>query len=275
MNSSKKLLILLEALGTYSMLTYKHMITLGVFKDNGNASRFCKMHRERRRPLISILPTTKFQEVIYYLTSKGKDFLIHNISINEENIHYFPKTIVHRTQDINHRMSLIDLQLSLFRYCKQNELRIDFCDRYFDKVGSNTLSITHKSKTAILTQGKISLKTDMIFSIFLPNKERELYLVELERGYNAKKSVKAFYNYASVILSESVNTKYSYHKAFRILFILDHKTMRDTVRKRVNNNPKMKHLTEHFLLNTTLQVSENFFSGWVNLNGQDRKLYYA
>jgi len=249
------------------------MLKLGIFSDRGNASRACKQLRLSKKPLIDTIPYLKGEELIYYLTSKGKDFLIDHAEMNEREILFSPNKVYRKTQDTTHRLITIDLQIAIEMGIDNSPMVFEKCDRYFDPIGADGQSIRFKSKTAFTYAPSKSVKADIIFAL-RNNQEWLLYVVEVERGYNVAKAVEKLHNHAQAIFLESVNKKYDYHKAYLTLCIFEQtSTMHSTI-KRLNKQPIFEHLKEHFLFTDVQQAIQNFYGSWNNLEGEERKLWY-
>ncbi|MEM1326777.1 MAG: hypothetical protein AAGI23_12520 [Bacteroidota bacterium] len=267
-----KQLSILRAIGKYKFLCYPQMIRLGIDKYTSNLSTAMKSLVEGRHPLVKKIPHRTGTAAIFYLTKRGKEMLL-DLRVAAANIHLPKGAVLSATQDTIHRTHLIDIQIELDLACKEKSIEVLFCDRYFDTVG-NARDKSLASKTAILFEQNKTFKSDMIFMLQI-EKQKELYLLELEMGKNSKKSAIKVMENAKAILKGSANQKYQYQKAYRTLWILEHQSILDATITRVQDDVFFANLNEYFLFKSLEQISNtDFFEQWCNLAVVKRKLYY-
>ncbi len=272
---SDKHIKILKAIGRYKFLTYKQMIRLGIDSHTPNLSRLVKDLRETRLALVKKIPHRTGTPAKFYLTSKAKKVLMELYNL-DEGVVQFPKGVIHTdTQDQKHRTSIIDIQIELDLACQEKEIELILCDRYFDTTGNNRIDKNLASKTAIIYEGKKTLKADLTFMLLI-EKQKELYLLELENGKDSKKAVEKCINYGKAILKGTVNEKYNYKKGFRTLWVFEYQSTLDATLRRLEGNDFFGNMREYFLFKSLEDiVSNGFFGGWGNLSGSDRKLYYV
>ncbi|MEO1419274.1 MAG: hypothetical protein AAFW00_28735 [Bacteroidota bacterium] len=266
---------ILKALARYKFLTYKQMIALGIEKYNSNLSNLVKQLRESKRPLVRKIPHRNGDAAKFYLTLKGKQVLLELYDdLTEENLHYVKKVIYTDTQDQKHRIGTIDIQIALDQACEKTGVKVLWYERYFDTVGNNRVSKNLQSKTAILYEKNKSLKADLTFLLQTPA-QQELYLLELENGTDSQKSVAKCVNHAKAIFLGSANEKYGFQQAYRTLWVFEQESIMQIVREQLKQMPFFENLTEYLLFKPLADVrGEEFLSGWLNIEGEVRKLYY-
>lgn len=270
---SDKQIAVLKSLATYKFLTYRQMQRLHIEKHKSNLSVIVSSLRERSTPYVRKIPHRFGIEAKHYLTKKGKEILTELCHLPEEQIQ-FPKGIIKTdTQDQKHRTSLIDIQIELYDLAKQNGIEVEFCDRYFDVTGSNRVAKSLKSKTAIIYEGKKTLKADMTFMIKMQG-NKELYLLELENGVDAQKTIPKCIMHGKAILRGSANERYNYKKGYRTLWVFEHRSTMESVLGKLSGIAFFKELQEYFLFKSLEDIPQDLFGGWVNLSGEQRKMYY-
>ena len=270
---SDKQILVLQSLAKYKFLTYRQMKRLGIDKHRSNLSTLLGSLRDRKVPYVKKIPHRFGIESKHYLTSKGKDVLTELYDRPEEEIRYVKGVITTDTQDQKHRSSLIDIQIELDLAAARNQIEMEFCDRYFDKTGNNRVNRNLKSKTAVIYEGNKSLKADMIFML-KTHKQKELYLLELENGKDAKKAIPKCIMHGKAILLGSANEKYGFNRGYRSLWIFEHKSTMESVLEQLNGIEFFENLREYFLFKALEEINEDVFEGWCNLEGTRRKMYY-
>ena len=270
---SDKQILVLKLLARYKFLSYRQMQRLGVDKHRPNLSTLLSSLRERRVPYVKKIPHRFGTEAKHYLTSKGKDFLVELRHLPEEKIHYVKGTITTDTQDQKHRTAIVDIQIELDFAAKEQKAKVLFCDRYFDMTGNNRIAKNLKSKTAIIYEGKKTLKADMTFMLETPT-QKELYLLELENGQDAEKAVPKCDNHRKAILLGSANEMYNFKSGYRTLWIFEYRSTMESVMTKLNTRRDFKEVQEYFLFKPLEEIDKDFFRGWTNLAGKERKMYY-
>lgn len=270
--TDKQILVLLS-LAKYKFLTYTQMKRLGIDKHSSNLSNLLASLRDRTSPFVRKIPHRFGIEAKHYLTSKGKDVLLELDYLSEEKI-LFPKGVITTdTQDQKHRTSTVDIQIELDYAARQNETKVLFCDRYFDMTGNNRVAKNLKSKTAIVYEGRKTLKADMTFMLKTTT-QRELYLLELENGHDAEKAIPKCDNHRKAILLGSANELYDFKSGYRTLWIFEHRSTMESVLEKLKTRKDFKGVQEYFLFKPLEEIGEGFFRGWTNLAGKERKMYY-
>lgn len=272
---SEKQLAVIEYLAHYKFLTYLQLITLGVDKHRSNLSRVVSSLRNGNKPYVRTIPHRFGTESKHYLTKRGRDILVELRGWEEEEVRFPVAQIKTDTQDQFHRTTIIDIHILIDQQAEKNNAEVLFCDRYFDTTGSNRVARNFKSKTAIIYEGKRTLKADMTFMLRTP-RQRELYLLELENSEKAKKGVEKCIQHAKAILLGSANELYNHQEGYRTLWIFEYEATMLSVMERVQKLPFFQSLYEFFLFKSLDQVRSefDFFSGWRNLQGTERKMYY-
>ena len=258
----------------YKFITYAQVMKLGIEKHKTNISKHCKELRESKRPLIRKIPHRNGEPAKHYLTAKGKEVLLELYDdLNNEQIHFVPSIIYTDTQDQKHRTNTIDIQIDLDFACAKEEIECLFCHRYFDTTGNNRTDKNLKSKTAFLYDEGKSVKADMVFMLET-KKQKELFVVELEQGKNTKKAIEKCFVHAKAILLKSANEKYGFNRGYRTLWIFEHRSIMEATIDRLAQLSFFEHMKEYFLFKALEDIGEDFFEGWRNVAGVQRKMYY-
>ncbi len=264
---------ILEALARYKFLTYTQMMKLGIERHRSNLSLLLKGLRESKLPMVKKIPHGMGEEVKHYLSEKAVPILKELCGLEEHEIHCPKGTILTHTQDEVHRTSIIDFHIALDLACKDESVSLLFCDRYFDTIGNNRVEKNLKSKTAFEMEGAASIKPDITFMLH-STIQNELFLVELERGRNAKKSIEKAVKHAEAMLTGAVNKRYDFQRGYRILWIFEYENVIDSVLKELSSQSLFEPLTEYFLFKPLSQIGENIFLSWRNIAGKERRMFY-
>lgn len=270
--NDKKLKIL-SALGHYKFLSYSHMKRLGIETHTSNLSNLLKDLIQARKPLVKAIPHRPNFEKMFYLTNHGADVLSELTDIDKEAIK-FPKHKVNTSSpEQKHRSQVIRFQIELNLAADFEESKVEFCDRYFDTTG-NTRERNLKSKTALLYEENKAIKADMIFMLQLPNGTKELFTHEHENGSDSQKSIDKMIQAGKALLIGEAHEKYDYNKAYRTLWVFEQSGTMKAVLKKLDGNIFFENMKEHFLLKAEKENEGDFFGGWRNLDGEERRLYY-
>ena len=270
---SDKQLKVLKALAAYKFLTYKQMITLGIENHSSNLSTLVAGLIKKKKSYIQKIPHRPGIPAKFYLTKRGANILIDHGGLKEEDIHYPKSKITTDTQDQKHRTGIIDLHISLVKDSSAEKAELLICDRYFDTVGSNRINRNLKSKTALPYDESKSLKADMITMLKTPL-QKELYIIELENGKDSKKSITKCFEHAKVLFQGSVHDKYNFKLGYRTLWVFEHQSTMHSTLSSIQQDSYFELINEYFLFNTFDSASSSFFSGWVNINNKEKKLFY-
>ena len=122
-------------------------------------------------------------------------------------------------------------------------------------------------------EGAASIKPDITFMLHSTT-QNELFLVELERGRNAKKSIEKAVKHAEAMLTGAVNKRYDFQRGYRVLWIFEYENLIDTVLKELSSQSLFEPLTEYFLFKPLSQIGENIFLSWRNVAGKERRMFY-
>lgn len=219
------------------------------------------------------IPHRPGYEKKFYLTKKGKEVLMELIGVSEDKIQ-FPKGIITTSsKDQKHRTWTINFQIELDLACKSEGIKILFAHRYFDTTG-NTRDRNLKSKTAVFYEENKTIKADMVFMLQVTENQQELFLYELENGRDSGKSIDKMIEHGKAILMGHTNEKYNFHSGYRTLWVFEHEGTLKAVLKRLNDNRFFANMKEYFLLKAQEDIGVDFFGGWRNLDGEERKMYY-
>ncbi|MEL7120697.1 MAG: hypothetical protein AAFO07_14695 [Bacteroidota bacterium] len=272
---SEKQIQILKYLGIFKFLTYSQMIRLDIDQHKSNLSSTIKGLATGREQFVRKIPHQPGSETKFYLTPKGKKVLVELLEFEEEKISIPKGIITTDTQDQKHRTTIISLQIELYLTCQINALDLLLCDRYFDKVGNNRINKNLKSKTAFIYEGNRSVKADMVFML-QTNRQKELYILELENGKDTKKAIQKCINHGKAILLGSANEKYEFMSGYRTLWVFEHESIMLSTINALDMEPFFEHMKEYFLF-TALdkKMESSFFDDWVNISKKERQLFYV
>ena len=271
-----KQVLILKALARYKFLTYSQIIRLGIFNHTSNLSIAVSGIRERTRPMVRKIPHRVGAEAKLYLTKFGMKVLceLRPDDYNEANIHYLKRVLYTDTQNQKHRTSAISIQIELDFSCLEKGFPLLLCERDIDTIGNRRKDNNLTSKTAIEYENGRSINPDLIFIIQTPS-QKELYLCELENGDDHAKSFEKTIKHAKLLLSGSANKKYNHnHAGYRTLWIFENETTMLGTMKRIQSSPFFDNVTDFFLFKPLDKINSDFWEGWLNAVGEERKLYY-
>ena len=269
---NNKQISILCALAKYQFLTYEQLMTLGVDQHKSNLSSQLNILLKGKKPLVRKIPHSPNQSAVFYLDRSAQNLLTKELKLNEQNIQ-IPRSIIKtENQNRKHRSFLVDIHIALDQSVAKQNLESVFCHKDTDKTRKNNIDNSFNSSTAIQFS-KGSVIADMIFML-QTSYQKELYLLELENGIDAAKSISKCYNHATLLFEGSVHHKFNFDSAYRSLWVFENaKTMLNT-QQSLSKNDYYEHIHEYFLFNTYHQVIDSFFKGWINMSGQERQLYY-
>lgn len=267
---------ILQALARYRFLSYSQIIRLGIFNHTSNLSITVSGIRERKRPMVRKIPHRRGDETRLYLTKFGMEVLckLRPDDYTPDNVQYLKRVLYTDNQNAAHRTSAISIQIELDFACHEAGIPLLLCERDIDKLGNRARDNNLISMTAIEYENKKLINPDLVF-IIQTSSQKELYLLELENGDDHGKSFEKCIKHAKALLKGSANTKYKHtHAGYRTLWVFDNETTMRGTMKRIQASPFFDNLTDFFLFKPLDQINANFWGGWLNANGEERKLYY-
>ncbi len=265
---------ILLALAKYKYLTVSQLTNLGIMKDKRNVSKKVKELRDRglvKSIAYGFTPKIGRVENVNHLSVKGKNILMDDLEMEEDEIRMPIGRSNTFFKDYFHRRSTIDFHINLENWAGQSEVQVLLFDTYFDKLGNNRRSKNLRAKTKVdLPNGYII--PDAVFMIESVKSEKELYLVEVYNGKDTLRTLKQLKKHAEVISIGSVNEKYDFHSGYRVLSVFEHESMMEAVIERMSEDQYFKNLKAHFLFKSIADLAEgNFMENWFNFQKAYKK----
>lgn len=271
--NSKEIQIL-EELAKHRYLSYKQMLKIGIDKHSSNLSTACTRLSESKPSLIQKIAHGAGFAARWYLTSKGRDYLMEHHDYLATEINNPPNETKTDSMHQKHHFGLVNCYLELKHACEELDLKLEFADYDFDQVNNLKDNNNQRAKNAINRTKKEFIIPDLIFSIQTP-RDKELFLLELENGSSSMKSYKKCLEHRQAIFMKSANEKYDFHSGYRTLWIFEKEsTMKATIKK-MKADSLFDKLTEYYLFIPISSIKDNFFEGWINIDSKSRKLYYV
>lgn len=272
-------LAILKALAQYKFLTSAHLEKLGVMSHRKNINDRIADLRKLIKPLVhtnrfGVYPKIGKLSDYHHLSKEGKQFLIEEMGFNETDIKAPVGTTSPFHNDYFHRTYTIDFQIALRQWAVATKVDVVFFDTYFDKVGNNRKNANLRAKTRLDLPNKKYFIPDANFMLELSDGARELYSLEIHNGRNTKKLLQQLSNHLTVLATGSINTKYAYAYAHRILIVVEYQATMDIILERIASNPKFQHVQEHFLFKPLEHVwSGEVFWKWKDMRENIVGLY--
>lgn len=261
---------ILLALAWFQMLTYEHMIQLGLDKHKPNLFKYLKPLRESRGNLVDAVyvidahdnKTGIKKEVMFYLTERGVRFLVDEFEYPEDKIKYPKGRNILLTSDTHHRKQFLSCVIQLFRAAKKGQVL--WHDFYFEYE-------KRRRKTRIdLDKGYI--EADMFFVLEL--EKHYLFGLEYERKPDIKRICEKIYNYVKAIAQGQPTTylvsqgKMRFQRDMGVLYIFEDENKMRSVIERLSPDPIFKPYHDHFFFKSYEEIMQgDFFSNWLTIYG--------
>lgn len=260
-------------LARYQMLTYQHLIDLGIDKHKSNLYKYLKPLRQTRSNLVDSMYITDDhagrdnikKEVMFYLTPKGVKFLVDELEMKEELIKYPKGKRFLLTTDTHHRKQFISCAIKAFEDCE-----ILWHDFYYEQDN-------RRRKTRIdLDKGYI--ESDMLF---LAHKNKPyLYAMEYERKPDIKRIVEKLEQYMYAIAQGQPATylvaqgKMQKPRDIAVLYIFEDEKKMHSVIDRLKQNPSIDKFKNNFFFKSFEVIGETKFPDhWLNIYKQRVSMY--
>lgn len=267
----------LEALSTFKFLSLSQMLGVGVGTTQYKYlwKQVVSM-RDRKRKLIdrrsfNLEARLGRVEDLYFLTKHGKNVLVYDFRIPEEDIKIpIGKTIAYK--DYHHRKTTIDFQIKLYQWATERDYQISYFNAYFDKKGNNRSSKNLTTLTRINFDGMDYFIPDAVFKLASQSKER-LFLFELHRGHDTARLLKQIHKHAFALVRKFTHHQFNYdpQKSYSILLVFEHQSTKNAFLKRLSKESRAFSQIEQFFLCKSLYdlMQTEFDKGWLTLFGRD------
>lgn len=252
---------ILEQVARYKFLTVSQMITLGVATQRSNLYTAIAPLRDTRRPLIKEIkfgtdPRKGKLESFYHLTNRGKNDLLDNGLLDEEEIKLPKGTSSLFTSDYEHRKLTLNCHIACALECQKKGVDLIQFDRYFDKTGNNRTGKNLKAKTSInYLNGYIIADGSFLIS---KGKTSRLYALELYNDRNTKRIISQLKKHMNGIKESALCHHFGIEKGHRVCSIFSNKGIMDAVMERFDG----ENLTDYFFFKMYNQVAESFLKNW-------------
>jgi hypothetical protein len=257
----------LELLAKFKYLSTSQFIKLGLASSQPAVSRilqrFFKAKKEKdeseakliKSPLINKLtfpldPKRGKLENLYCLNKRGATILSEYLDKDINEIEYI-KGSSFFAKDYAHRVTQIDYYIELYLNSIEQNFTIEFFHSYYDKQGAN------RSNTSQMLESRTKLYY-ADGSYYIPDaiyKTREIisdgswqefyYVLEIHKGKDTKRAIETIEKNIKALDEYSLQKKYDYQYAHKVIVVFDTQTARDAVFKRFE---KMDYYFEYFEL---------------------------
>lgn len=266
---------ILLALATFKYLTVSQLLELEVMKSKRSVSKKVKELKDRRfieSIAYGFTPKIGRVENVNFLNKKGKEVLMQGLGIEESEIRMPISTKNLFFKDYFHRGSTIDFHIHLHKWTEENDSYLAFFDTYFDKLGNNRTSKNLRAKTKVdIEDGYII--PDGLFLLELPNNEQELYLLEVYYGKDTSRTVKQLTKHVQAMELGSVNEKYKFEKAYRVLSVFEQKSIQEAVMQRMAKDKYFTHFKDHFYFKSLEEIHHShLMEDWQNFEGEKKAI---
>lgn len=260
---------ILEALGTYKLLTPSQLEKVGVSKSRQVIWRELRKISDHPVTSRSIVGTIRFSvrmrmehvESFYFLTPKGARLLneLHdhagsNVSIE----HLRSPAIFHR--DYWHRKHCIDFHIGLSQALEVSDLDLDIptWDRYFDNANARG---RFQAKTRVPTSSGV-LIPDINFLIGDTSERQAIFCLEMTNGRDLKRVLNKIVTHADAIRDGALGNKYGLQQNHQTLFLFEHSSL---FRSFCNRFPEScpAGLEDYFWCSTLANFADFPLSCWV------------
>ena len=266
---------ILLALAQYQMLTYKHLIQLGLGKHKPNLFKYLKLLRESRRKLVDSIYIIDAhenkvgikKEVMFYLTKRGVRFLVDQIGYPEDKIKYPKGKITLLTSDTHHRKRLLSCAIELFKNAKKEE--IIWHDFYFE--------YDNKRRKARINLDERYIETDMLF--LLEIQKQYLFGLEYERKPDINRICDKIYTYVKAIAQGQPTIhlvsqkKMVSHRDIAVLYVFEDEKKMYSVIDRLVSDFVFEQYNNHFFFKPFEEIIKgSFFENWLTINKERKSI---
>ena len=266
---------ILVSLATFKYLTVSQLLRLNVMKDRRNINRKLSELRQMSKPLIQSLsfsmdPVYGKLEYIHFLTPHGAELL--KEYYGERFPVKYPKgnTPVYGF-DYFHRLSVVNLEISLRLFAEKNDVGVLFFTTYFDKVSTGKEK-GYRAASAIKVKDKEYLIADVVFMLECPRRE-ELYCGEIFLDRNVGRIVKSITQHLRALQNGQPSEQYQVDYGSRVLCLFKYKSVQLNVMEKLNQDPAFSETKEHFLFKTLDELDTEQFFDWKHFDGSEAALF--
>jgi hypothetical protein len=244
----------LELLARFKYLSTSQFIKLGLASSQPAVSRilqrFFKAKKEKdeseakliKSPLINKLtfpldPKRGKLENLYCLNKRGATVLSEYLDKNINEIEYL-KGNTFFAKDYAHRVTQIDYYIQLYLNSVEHNYSIDFFHSYYDKQGANrsNTSQTLEARTKLYYADGSYYIPDAIYktteTISDGSQQEFYYVLEIHKNHDSKRAIETIEKNIKALDEYSLQKKYNYEYAHKVIVVFDTQTARDAVFRR-------------------------------------------
>lgn len=212
-------------------------------------------------------------EKLHFLTPKGAKLYAGSVKgVSMEQVKH-PKS--HNSivkNDLAHRISMINTQISYDRWTGQNEFETVFFDTYFDTVGNNRNKEKGgalRPKTRLDFGGGNFADPDGIL-LYDTGSKKKLWILEVFNGNDSGRVVKQLRGICYAILHGITADKYGLKLPERALITFEHEPNMKASIERMNADPyfKMDGIEGYFYFGLAEKIWGDFGKNWVKMTGE-------
>lgn len=271
----------LESLAKFKFLTLTQMLEIGV--GTGQYKYLWKQvasMRDRKRKLVDRKSFNTEErlgrvEDFYFLTSKGREALILDFRIAEEEIR-MPVGNSIAYKDYHHRKSTIDFHLKLSLWAKNRGVELAFFTTYFDKEGNNRSDKNLSTLTKIDFGAGEYIIPDAVFKLQTEDRER-LFLFEMHNGSDTMRLMKQLHKHAQALVMKHTHKKFGYDpmKSYTTLLLFETDTAKESfINRVVTTGEAFSKVQKFFLCKSVVALeTQSFGENWKTIFGHDSLLF--
>jgi len=266
-------IVALQWLAKYKYLTSSQFVKMGLYKERGYLTNALKRMIDQKKPLIAkqdFNPVTGKVESMYYLTQKGKSFLMEELEYKETEIKVRKGLIPIHFKDYFHRKYTVDFYIQFNRWLNSKNGELTFLNYYFDKSGNNRSKNKSKHVTAlnrIFLDSSNSFIPDINAKFSLDNKDY-LFLFEQHNGKDTQRLYDQLRIHIDAIAKKAIEKKYHFKKAYKVIIICEYESVKFSVLQRLQQLNGIEHYNNFFLFKTSIELEEDFYSNWMLISGE-------
>lgn len=270
----------LEALAKVKFMTLSQMLDFGVGTTQYKYLwKQVASLRDRKRSLIDRRSFNTAErlgrvEDLYFLTKRGRQVLIYDLQVPEEEIR-MPIGKIIAYKDYHHRKSTIDFQIKLLQWAKANTFQIPLFSAYYDKIGDNRSGKNLTTLTKIEFEGDQFFIPDALFLLQSTERER-LFLFEMHNGHDTLRLLKQLHKHAHALVGRYTHRKLNYdsQKSYSIILLFEHTSTKQAFIKRlIKKGAAFRDIQQFFLCKSMEEMNQGDFDlGWQTIFGEEKNL---
>ena len=267
---------LLIQLASYKFLTISQFAKLGVGHPSKIKTGLQDLREQgliRHAQYSAVIKKKGSSERIHFLKPKGAKILLESrLELLTSEIKYPKSTNSLFRNDYFHRISTINSQISCIQWLNDNNCRLSFFDRYFDKTGSQRSQDTTgllSGVTRLLFSDGTHIEPDAIFGYRNGQDKPYLYILEVFNGNDTKRVVQQLTKASQAIIEGLAGDKYHMPVATRLLATFENESNMKAVIERLSQDENFQFdgIDKFFFFALAETIKEDF-GVWLNLKGQ-------